>query len=160
MLAVSGKLDLRRGGPGFDLFEPNSNYVRVYTPKKDFGPAEWRRMIYQHKPRMQLDDVFGGFDCPDGGQITPRRNSSTTALQALNLMNGRFVLQQAGSFAERLRRESGEEPSAQVARAFALAFGREPSAEETAAAVQLIREHGASAFCRALLNADEFVYVY
>ena len=39
ILALSGKLDLRMGGPGFSFFEPNDNYVRVYTPKKEFGPA-------------------------------------------------------------------------------------------------------------------------
>ena len=50
---------------GFDLFEPNDNYVKVYNPKKDFGPGEWRRMIYQSKPRMRLDDTFGIFDCPE-----------------------------------------------------------------------------------------------
>jgi hypothetical protein len=160
ILAISGKLDVRMGGPGFDLFEPNTNYVKVYTPKKEFGPAEWRRMIYQSKPRMQLDDTFGAFDCPDAGQIAPKRNSSTTALQALNLMNGRFLVQQAGFFAERLRREAGDDPAAQVRRGFRLAFGREPSAEESVAAVRLIREQGTTAFCRALLNANEFLYVY
>jgi hypothetical protein len=160
LLAVSGKLDLRMGGAGFDLFEPNTNYVKVYTPKKDFGPAEWRRMIYQNKPRMQLDDTFGAFDCPDAGQIAPLRHSSTTALQALNLMNSRFLMQQATFFAERLGREAGDEPAAQVRRGFRLAFGREPSAEEMTAAVGLIREQGSTAFSRALLNANEFLYVY
>jgi hypothetical protein len=160
ILAVSGKLDLRMGGPGFDLFEQNTNYVKVYTPKKEFGPAEWRRMIYQTKPRMQLDDTFGAFDCPDAGQIAPKRNSSTTALQALNLLNSRFLVQQAGLFAERLKREAGDDPAAQVRRGFRLAFGREPSAEESAAAVRLIRAHGAAALCRALLNANEFLWVY
>ena len=92
ILAVSGNLDWRMGGPGFDLFEPNTNYVKVYNPKQKFGPAEWRRMIYQSKPRMQLDDMFGSFDCPDGGQIAPKRTSSITALQALNLLNGRFIM--------------------------------------------------------------------
>jgi hypothetical protein len=160
VLAVSGRLDLRMGGPGFDLFEPNTNYVMVYTPKKEFGPAEWRRMVYQNKPRMQLDDTFGSFDCPDAGQIAPKRNSSTTALQALNLMNSRFLVQQAGLFAERLRREAGDDPTAQVRRGFRLAFGRDPSAEESAAAAVLIRAHELAAFCRALLNANEFLYVF
>ena len=54
MLAVSGKLNLKMGGPGFDLFEPNNNYVKVYNSRAEFGPEEWRRMIYQSKPRMQL----------------------------------------------------------------------------------------------------------
>ncbi len=61
MLAVSGKLDLQMGGPGFDLFEPNDNYVKVYVTKREYGAEEFRRMIYQNKPRVQLDDVFGAF---------------------------------------------------------------------------------------------------
>lgn len=159
MLAVTGNLDARPGGPGFDLFEPNTNYVKVYTPKKEFGPAEWRRMIYQNKPRMQLEDTFGSFDCPDGGQIVPKRTSSTTPLQALNLLNSRFMMQQADLFAKRLVRDAGADVSSQIRRGFALAFQREPAADEHAAAVKLVNEFGLIAFCRALLNANEFVYV-
>jgi hypothetical protein len=117
-------------------------------------------MVYQNKPRMQLDDTFGAFDCPDAGQAAPTRNSSTTALQALNLMNSRFLMQQAGFFADRLAREAGDDPAARVRRGFRLAFGRRPSEQESAAGVRLIREHGLPAFCRALLNANEFLYVY
>jgi hypothetical protein len=160
ILAVSGKLDLRLGGPGFDLFEPNANYVKVYNPKKAFGPAEWRRMVYQARPRMQLDDVFGAFDCPDGGQIAPRRTISTTPLQALNLLNSRFMVQQSAFFAERVAREAGADPAAQVRRAFRLAFQRDPDEVERAAAVQLVREHGLGTLCRALLNANEFLFVF
>jgi hypothetical protein len=159
ILAASGHLDPRMGGPGFDLFEPNTNYVKVYLPKQNFGPAEWRRMVYQTKPRMQLDDTFGAFDCPDAGQIAPKRNSSITVLQALNLMNSRFMVQQATLFAERLTREAGNDVKAQIQRGFRLAFGREASSEESATAVLLVREHGLTAFCRALLNANEFLYV-
>ena len=158
ILSISGKLDWRMGGPGFDLFEPNANYVKVYNPRQEFGPAEWRRMIYASKWRMQLDDIFGGFDCPDGGQIAPRRTSSTTPLQALSLLNSRFLLQQAGFLAERLQKES-RDIDGQVRRGFLLTFGREPSITENAAAVQLIRAHGLAIFCRALFNANEFVFV-
>jgi mono/diheme cytochrome c family protein len=160
ILAVSGQLDRRMGGPGFDLFEPNDNYVKVYTSKTAFGPDEFRRMVYQNKPRVQLDDVFGAFDCPDAGQIAPRRTSSTTPLQALNLLNSSFALQQAGFFAARLEKEAGADAAAQVGRAFRLAFGRNPLAEETAAATALIREHGLPVFCRALFNANEFVTIF
>src|SRR5688500_9981794 len=59
ILAVSGTLDLRMGGPGFSVFESNDNYVRVYNDKEKFGPAEWRRMIYMTKVRMQQDATFG-----------------------------------------------------------------------------------------------------
>jgi hypothetical protein len=160
ILAVSGKLDLRMGGPGFSVFEPNDNYVRVYTPKKAFGPPEFRRMIYMTKVRMQQDSTFGAFDCPDGGQIAPKRNSSTTPLQALNLLNSDFMLQQAEFFAERLKREQGEDVAKQVRRAFALAFEREPSEDELSVSTKFVQAEGLPLFCRALLNANEFVYVY
>ncbi|MEX1224711.1 MAG: DUF1553 domain-containing protein, partial [Pirellulales bacterium] len=95
ILAVSGQLDKRMYGPGFMFYEPNSNYARNWVAKDDFGPAEFRRMIYGMKIRMEQDAVFGAFDCPDGGQVTPKRSRSTTALQALNLLNSPFLLQQA-----------------------------------------------------------------
>ncbi len=160
ILAVSGKLDLKMGGPGFDLFEPNTNYVKVYTPKRKFGPEDFRRMVYQSKPRMQLDDVFGAFDCPDAGQIAPRRTSSTTPLQALNLMNSAFLTDQAGFLADRVRSEAGDGLPAQIDRAFLLAFQRRPDAEEARAAEALVRAHGLAALARALLNANEFVSVF
>ncbi len=158
VLAVSGKLDLTAGGPGFDLFEPNTNYVKVYTPKKQFGPAEFRRMIYQQKPRMQLDDTFGAFDCPDAGQVAPKRNASATPLQALNLLNSPFVTQQGEFFAERLKANTTDVP-AQVRLAFRLAFQREPSDKELSAGVKVAADHGLVAVCRTLLNANEFLYV-
>jgi hypothetical protein len=158
ILAVSGKLEPTMYGPGFDLFEPNTNYVRVYTPKTTFGPAEFRRMVYQHRPRMQPDDTFGAFDCPDGGQVAPRRNVSITPLQALNLLNSPFLVQQAGYFAERVEKEAAG-ADARVERAFRLAFQRAPRADERAAARELVEKHGLPALCRALLNANEFVFV-
>jgi hypothetical protein len=158
VLFVTGKLDLTAGGPGFDLFEPNTNYVKVYTPKTTFGPAEFRRMIYQNKPRMQLDDTFGAFDCPDGGQIAPKRNRSTTPLQALNLLNAPFLVEQAKFLAERVATDAGDDTAAQVRRVFALAFQRPPTDTELSAAARLVTAHGLPALCRALLNANEFLY--
>ncbi len=160
ILAVSGNLDTQMGGPGFDLFEPNTNYVKVYNSKTRFGPEESRRMVYQTKPRMQLDDTFGAFDCPDAGQIAPRRTRSTTPLQALNLLNSTFLIQQSHSFAARLEREAGFHVEKQARRGFLLAFQREPAADELAAAAQLIREEGLFVFCRALFNANEFLTIF
>ncbi len=160
ILAVSGNLDDLMYGPGFDLFEANTNYVKVYNTKRELGPAEWRRMVYQSKPRMQLDEIFGQFDCPDAGQIAPKRTSSITALQALNLLNSRFSVAQAIKFSSRLKDEAGNDPAAQVQRAFQLAFLRDPSDEELAAAVKLVHSHGLDAFCRAALNSNEFLFVF
>jgi hypothetical protein len=148
------------GGPGFDLFEPNTNYVKVYTPKKSFGPAEWRRMIYFSKPRMRLDDTFGAFDCPDAGQTAPKRTTSTTALQTFNLLNSPFMQQQSSIFAERLERESGDSVMAQVKRGYWLAYQRAADDDEIAEGDKLVREHGLKAFCLALFNSSEFMYVH
>ncbi len=159
ILAVSGRLDTRMGGPGYNIWEPNSNYVAVYKPRDELGPDAFRRMVYQFKPRSQPDPTFGAFDCPDAALVAPRRNVSTTALQALNLLNSRFVIGQAACFAERLEAEAGPDPARQADLGFRLAFGRSPSPSERDAAVALIGSHGADAFCRALYNANEFVYV-
>jgi len=159
ILAVSGKLDLTRGGPGFSVFEPNDNYVRVYNPRKEFGPSEWRRMIYMTKVRMQQDATFGAFDCPDGGQIAPKRMRSTTPLQALNLLNSEFLVQQSGFFAQRLEREAGKNVKAQVRLAFQLAYNRDPESPEARAAQSFIAAHGLTLFCRALFNSNEFIFV-
>jgi hypothetical protein len=160
ILAVSGNLDLQMGGPGFDLFEPNSNYVKVYQSKRSFGPEEWRRMVYQSKPRMQLDDTFGAFDIPDAGQIAPHRSRSTTALQALNLLNSPFLVQQADRFAQRVRSEAGDLEEEQVRRALLLALQRLPVAAEMAAGVEVVRTEGLDVLCRALLNTNEFLFVF
>lgn len=160
ILAVCGNLDDRMGGPGFDLFEPNTNYVKVYNSRREFGPNEWRRMVYQSKPRMQLDDTFGQFDCPDAGQITPKRTSSITALQALNLLNSQFIVQQSSIFATRLQTDAGANVDKQVRRAFLLLFLREPTRDEQVASAEFITQHGLSAFCRAMLNANEFLFVF
>jgi len=159
MLLASGSLDLRMGGPGYSLWEENSNYVMVFKSKIDLGPETNRRMIYQLKPRSQPDPTFGAFDCPDAALVAPRRNTSITALQALNLLNSRFVLAQSRAMADRLKREAGDDPEAQTALAFRIVFGRDPSKSESDAAIQLVLEHGAPALTRALFNSNEFVYV-
>ena len=160
ILAVSGSLDTRMGGPGFSLFEPNNNYVRVYVTKERFDAGDFRRMIYQTKPRSELDSFFGAFDCPDAGQVQPKRTVSTTPLQALNMLNGAFLIDQAGRFAARVEREAGSDPARQAERAVLLAFGRPADAEELAAAAALVRDHGLPLLCRSLYNASEFITVH
>ena len=160
ILAVSGSLNRKMGGPGFDLFEPNSNYVKVYTTKTTFTDDDFRRMVYQSKPRAELDSFFGAFDCPDAGQVQPARTVSTTPLQALNMLNGDFLLDQAARFAKRVEREAGTDPGRQVARAIELAFGRKATDGEVAAGRDLVAAHGLMILCRSLYNSSEFITVY
>jgi mono/diheme cytochrome c family protein len=159
VLAVTGVLDPRIGGPGFSGFEVELENVRHYHPKQEFGPEDWRRMIYMTKVRQERDAVFGVFDCPDLSQVMPERSRSTTPLQALNLFNSKFMLQQAGLLVKRLEKERGGDRERQIGLAFRLCFGRGPEADELADAVALAQEHGLIAVCRALLNSNEFLFV-
>jgi hypothetical protein len=99
------------------------------------------------------------FDCPDGGQVAPKRSRSTTPLQALNLLNSAFVLDQSKALAARLKREAGDDAVAQITLGFQLAYQREPSADELAACVRVVREQELLVFCRVLLNSNEFMFV-
>ncbi len=158
VLMISGKLDRRMGGPGFRLYKYNVVNVAIYEPLDSFAPETWRRSIYQQAARGIRDDLLGAFDCPESSQRAPKRESTTTALQALSLLNGPFLVQQAEFFADRARKEAGAEPKQQVTRAFALAFGRAPEATELSAAMGLRARQGLQSVCRALLNANEFLY--
>ncbi len=160
ILWVSGQLNPQMSGPGFDLFEPNDNYVRVFETKTQFSANDFRRMVYQQKPRVELDQLFGAFDCPDAGQIQPRRTVSTTPLQALSLLNSQFILDQSTAFARRLEEQAGDRIEYQIALAFWWCFARAPSRIESELGRELIAQHGLEAFCRALYNTHEFITVY
>ena len=80
-------------------------------------------------------------------------------MQALNLLNSRFALEQAAAFAKRLQTECGDDPERQVKTAYRLALGRDIEPDELRDAADVVRQHGADAFCRALLNSNEFLFL-
>ncbi|RYD28596.1 MAG: DUF1553 domain-containing protein, partial [Verrucomicrobiaceae bacterium] len=160
MLSVSGTLNQEAGGPGFYLVDVENENVMHYFPKEKFTPAEFRRMVYQTRIRQTNDGVFRSLDCPDGSLVMPRRSRSNTPLQALNLFNSRFVLQQADLFAGRLTTEAGSRPGDQVELAYRLLCGRAPDGFEKSASTEFIESEGLPAFCRALFNTSEFLFVF
>lgn len=160
MLTVSGALNPESGGPGFYLMDVEEENVMHYHPKEKFTPAEFRRMVYQTRIRQTTDSVFGSFDCPDGSQVTPRRSRSNTPLQALNLFNSRFVLQQADILAQRLTNEEDGASDKEIRRAFELFYSRLPDEFELSESRALIRQEGLPAFCRALYNTSEFLFIF
>ncbi|MFM7036243.1 MAG: PSD1 and planctomycete cytochrome C domain-containing protein [Planctomycetaceae bacterium] len=159
ILAVTGVLNPEMFGPGFNAFEVQLENVRHYFPRSSWGPPEWRRMIYQTRVRLEREAVFGIFDCPDAATSVPRRSRSTTPLQALNLFNSSFILQQSELFAQRLQREFGPQPANQITGAFQLCFGRNPDPQELQDSLELIQTDHLQSFCRALLNSNEFVFL-
>ncbi|MCB1224608.1 MAG: PSD1 domain-containing protein [Verrucomicrobiales bacterium] len=158
MLAVSGLLDLKMFGRGYDLFDKRGG-LSGFKPVEKLTPENQRRMIYAHKVRRETEAVFGAFDCPDAGQSTSRRVESTTPIQALNLFNSPFTLQTSEAFAERVQKESGDNITAQITRAYRLALNRDPTREELPDALPIVQQHGLATLCRALFNSNEFLFV-
>jgi hypothetical protein len=68
-------------------------------------------------------------------------------------------MQQADLLAKRLEKEAGPTPAAQTARAFELCFNRTATGDETKDAAAFIKTEGLTQFARAMLNANEFVFI-
>jgi hypothetical protein len=160
ILSIAGKLRVDGGGPGFRLYDYLEDNVATYVPRDTIGPETYRRAVYHQNARATRVDLLSDFDRPDCAFAAPRRATTTTPLQALTLMNHRFTLDMAQFLVERLEEEVGPGQSPQhVRRAFALAFGRPPTADESKAALHLAQRFGLRAFCRAVLNANPLVYI-
>jgi len=171
MLSVTGMLDSSMyGKPVGEEARPTGEIVAAGEEKSG------RRSIYLLVRRSKPVTLLNTFDAPVMETNCTRRITSTTATQALALMNGGFVTSQAVRFAERLTKEGGTAPESQIALAYRLAFNRAATAREATSATTFLaaqaaryvaagrkpEEAGKSAladFCQALLSANEFVYV-
>jgi hypothetical protein len=161
VLQVSGKLDLTMGGPSVKHFiqtkgihvTPNVDY-QSYDPD---APGSYRRSIYRFLFRTLPDPFMDALDCPDASQFAPTRASSVTALQALALLNDRFMVRQCEHFAARVAGAGNTE--AQVGEAYRLALGRPPTPKESTALAGYANKHGMANACRLLLNSNEFMFV-
>lgn len=158
-LSISGKLNKSMFGPGYRDFEYQEEYAPVYRYITPDSPDLWRRSIYRFVVRTTTHQFLTTLDCPSPANLVPVRNTTTTALQSLALLNNDFMLRQSGYFAERLTNDEPFNMSQRISHAFLLAFGRSPSTDELAAAESLVKSRGLQQFCRMLLNANEFVYI-
>ncbi len=161
ILAVSGSLDTRMGGPGFYLFKLEKPEHSPHFEYHQFDPADsesHRRSIYRFIVRSQPDPYMTTLDCADSSQSTPRRVETLTSLQALSLLNNRFNLEMAKRFADRLQTES-DQPDVQVDRAMMLVAGRLPNDEERSELVGYAKRHGLPNMCRMMFNLSEFVFL-
>ncbi len=159
ILAVAGELNQQLGGPGYRDFDTFTRNTQFYVMKDPIGPEYNRRSVYRTWVRSGRNRFLDVFDCPDPSTKTPKRAVTTTPLQALALMNNSFVLRMSERFADRLRRETGSDPRAQVRRAYQLAYDRDPNAEESDEAAAFVAAHGLGEFCRVIFNSNEFLYV-
>jgi hypothetical protein len=180
ILDVAGTLDPKMYG------EPVNEEVRATGEVVPLGDeAGGRRSIYLLVRRSRPVTLLNTFDAPVMETNCTRRVISTTPTQALALLNSGFMAAQSLHLAERIGKEtlvrSAASPAnatlrSQIDRAFHLAFGRAPSAQELAGTLAFLPEQtakyvkagkpvGAASqqaladVCLALLSANEFVYV-
>jgi hypothetical protein len=159
-LAVAGALNRKLGGPSYrDVKVDLGNNHTFTTPTGEFSPNTCRRTLYRLWARSGNNPLLESLDCPDPTVTAPRRTQTITPVQALSLMNNAFMEKCAARFAERLRKEAGDEPREQIERAYRLAYGRAPAKKERALARPFIAEYGLEQFCLVLFNANEFLYV-
>jgi mono/diheme cytochrome c family protein len=161
VLCVSGRLDAKMGGPSVKHFLQSPGIHR--TPKVDYvsfdpdAPGGHRRSVYRFVFRTLPDPFMDALDCPDASQFTARRASSVTVLQALALLNDRFMVRMSQHFAKRV--EPAGPLGEQVREAYRLALGREPAERERARLADYASRHGMANACRLLLNCNEFLFV-
>ena len=122
------------------------------------------RSVFVKSIRNVQDEVLKSFDGPDMFSSCSKRYVSTTALQSLLLMNGKWANSRAQALGKRLQVEPGR--AAQVRRAYTILFARLPHAGELAAALEFLEEQkeggsdtGLTDLCHVLLNTNEFAYV-
>jgi len=158
ILMAADRLDTRLGGPGYRIHNIKKTYAQ-WEVTDNHGNHTWRRMIYQERMRRVDDQLFTAFDFPDCGQIRSKRPISTTPLQALNLMNSPFVVEQAKAIADQALEETGGENQAAVIRCFERLVARMPEAEELRLGMQLASKQSLHLLCRSLINANEFAFL-
>jgi hypothetical protein len=159
ILQASGKLDTRLGGKSYRIHNEKKTYAQ-WKVVDNHGPSTWRRMLYQERMRRVDDQMFTAFDFPDCGQVRSKRPISTTPLQALNLMNSHFIVEQSQHIAERALKETiNHSPERAISRCFEILLCRLPSNEELTVATEISTKHGLHLVCRGLINSNEFVFL-
>lgn len=165
ILWVSGRLNLTRGGPS--VFPPLPADLADFARYGRTGGDMWepnereednrRRSVYTFQRRSLPQPMMLAFDAPVFSESCERRSVTTTALQALSMMNGDLVNDESAHLAERIAREAGGDARARIARAFEIVLNRPPEREE----LEKFSGSGQSlsGICRVLLSSNEFVYV-
>lgn len=144
VLAASGQLNQRRGGPGIRPPLPPEiikSLLRDQWPVSSQADDFSRRSIYIFVRRNLRYPIFEAFDKPDTNASCARRTTSTIAPQALMLMNSDVSVDAARAFAGRLLSgEHGPSRGRQIELAFRLTLGRFPGEKDAATALTFLED--------------------
>lgn len=157
LLALSGKLNPKMGGPSVFPPLPPEAVVREWKATPN-GAEHARRSVYIFAKRNLRFPFLESFDLPDSNQSCPKRERSTTAPQALALLNSGDVAAAAKTLAGRLEKEATSRDE-QIRRVFRLTLGRGPSPAEMNLAQEFLDHSPLTELCRTMFNTNEFVYL-
>jgi hypothetical protein len=159
LLAISGQLNLQMGGPGIYPPLPDNIFKGAtgWSVSKDPGDRA-RRSVYIFARRNLRFPFLEVFDAPDNNLSCPARERSTTAPQALTLLNADEVVTAAELTAQRFSKEAGANEKA-ITPLFRLTLGRPPTRTELALSREFLTHSPLSEFCRALFNLNDFLYI-
>jgi len=171
ILAVSGNLNLKLGGPGIkprirtELLDASQR--NKWPVLKSESTEHWRRSIYIYTKRQLLMPSMELFDAPTTTDSCAMRTQSTVPTQALVLMNDEFIEEQSGYLARRARAEAGEALPQIVERLFMLTLSRKPAELRLQQALDFLqtreqasdKETALKDLSHVLLNSSEFVYI-
>jgi Protein of unknown function (DUF1553)/Protein of unknown function (DUF1549)/Planctomycete cytochrome C len=161
IMSVAGSIDLTMGGPAIFPHVDESfikTLFRGIYRNQDDGPDVWRRSIYIYQKRTLPNPMLQVFDLPDMSQSFGARYTSTVPTQALQLLNDDFVLRQAQLFADRVKKEAGDDVAKQIDLAYRIALTRQPTQRELSLATDMILSGSLVDFTNVILNLSEFLY--
>ena len=167
ILAVAGRLNPERGGPGVfptlpgDMADQSSYKGRIVWESSQ-GNQALRRSVYIFQRRNLAFPYMALMDAPVFMTSCERRSVSTTTVQSLLLFNGEMVNENAKYMAARVAESASSNPEEQVRAAFRLALTRDPEPAELRDALDLMskeRKDGLTSLCKVLMNTNEFAYV-
>ncbi len=171
MLAVSGQLNLKPGGPGVRLPLPkvvSDTLLKGQYKITDDVTEHTRRSVYIFARRNLRHPLFDLFDRPDAQISCARRNESTTAPQALTLLNSDFAHDAAAKLATTLTEKHSSDTRAIITAATRLCLSRTATEAEITSGVTFIEQQiklagsfqaALADYCLALLNSNEFLFV-
>jgi hypothetical protein len=144
VLHLASNLGTRMFGPSAHPQLPDGvGTSYAWAPDKEGGERN-RRSVYVLAKRNMRFPLFDVFDYPDMHNSCPRRSNTTTAPQALALLNGDLPIEGAQAWGARLAGSSSNDDSALVQNAYLEALGREPTPEEASDARQFIEKQMAT----------------
>ena len=173
VLAVSGSLDYRSGGPSLPLGSRGSLVMGqpplLASTMELSDSVRYRRTVYLptlRKSQLSEVDVLNLFDFPDPNTVRGSRDVTTVPTQALYLMNSPFLIKQSRAAARELLAEEGASDGERIRKFVLRALGRPASSDDVARAVAFLRDTEAdlgrdeawARYCHAVFASNEFLF--